>query len=760
MGKRQKIEFFSKTIENIIKIKEKYSLSYTKLSEITKLSEKTLKRILNKKQIYTNYDIITLENKILNFILFQMEGISEEKLLLYLQSFKLGREKKLYITYILYIFNFIGKIYSPFNTLKDMFYVYNKNEKFLICSITFLCQKQILKLENNFLKRSSNFIKLKLGRRKSSRILNYCYSYYYKLKDYETCYKLIFHFKLSMHEKEDLIINLVTYHFSLKNYDKIFPVFLEYFKYLKTNNKRKSKTLRLFYLSVLTNYFFIKGYYIKGLVASYSLFNSFFLYTSEKNKKKLLKRLSIHSSHNKLFYFIVLLFLFQNNTYLQLGWYNQFLFFNRFLEKIIVYESKYKVYLYEDLYLFICRFGDSKSLKNLIDKINKIEDPNKELMLFKYYQKLYIFQNNKQILKILISKYKRKLEQNIPDNLTLNNFLERHIDSLLIMEDYTNALFYNLLFIFNDSFENNIFEGLLFLYLFFLLIINNNNVDFLNMTISSFLLKVKSDSLFFKYLSISNKNELFDKIFIFLKKFNLENTNKFEINKEPIKNIKKFKNIKLFDLLIQFYIYSDFLFSKLEKELKELYSQFLKCKNDSLQKINLFLNKNNKINHSDITNLDFLKNKKDVLKIYLEQNNYSLLNKFITIDSGIISKIKYLNEYIFYSKLYKKLIIEIHKRKTKKNKTFKNDRILFNKENLFFIFSNFSIISDFTKNYFSTYISWLNNKKKYIFENFKKINKNKNITEEFLNLTKKPLIFPFLRYSKAIIIYNNLKIQK
>lgn len=806
---RFKLKQFIKNIDNINHVLEEKNISIKKLSKIVHINRRTLNRILKKKICFTFYNIIDIEKKLnryleenyendLNIVFNKCKLKKFKEIGLYKNLLSLNFYFNRYLQAIIFALSIFDKIKNYYLFFKLTLPIYPDNILTFDNAIELLIKNKIILIDNNDMKRGKNFIKCDLNNKMKTRLLNSFIEYFRKNKNYNYLFYLILiNESLSNIEREAFLMEIIFEKTFAGDFVYVKKIFNDYFSYLKYHNKKKSKYFKLFYfvvnISIQTlNLFTVKSLLLfEYVLKHFPIKNNVFEINNNEFDFKIIDNYFNKYKQFKVYplYFIYDSFLSLSYTYFKLEMYPQFFSFSEYVISNLKEDNYFRSYFIGYLYLFFLKYGNLDYLDFLIDLIKKFKDKSQNEIYLKLIQSKYILLKNNKMIKNINKEYLILFEKNKLNYTYLNNFNERYINSLIVTKRYKKAIAYSFLLMINNKIDRNLYEGILFFYLIFIVLLKDKDIAnkeyyIFDIQFKYILLEINSDP-FNKILCEidSNGNINTKEIIKKCKDIVFINSNNYRKNNIDNNYINKILNMKLKEIFQIVFSLSKKVFKNLEKEIKIGFEKFTRCKYDTILEITNYLIENGKI-EKKLVDFDTLgKMKIDIISQYLKYCKTGFINRLSSSDNKFFGKIKYQQEYLFYINFFYKIYNNIYKKNIKynilknsnliKNSNFDNIiNILFEKNNLKIVNNHFFDLSSFISEYFFNYLKSLSEKRnlilkdlekketnislknKYIFigKNIYKKKKKLNITEEYLKLYDNLPLYPFLSYYKAKII--------
>ncbi len=708
----------------------KYKISINSLSKNTGISRQTINKIINKEQTKTKYNpsrILEETLKLCNVDSFdynktslKTKNLQKRNILMYEIFSKKNQNLAQLIIYFLSIFNEIPEFNKFFNYI--FYTVSSEKEQRYIHTIKKLKDNSIVSISNNILQLNRNIHYLEISKNKKTYYLNLAYKYFQKEKCYKKCYQCALYLKNNQMIENSFIKYLYKLYINNPSYN-ILEDMNNHFIWLKKNKKRKSKEFKIFYISLLLNFFYNNSkittsfiysiYFIKNIKIKENIFSKELNYNF--NFQKIINLDSKNKTKNIISYFTTSSLLRIVHIYNKMNLPHLSLSLNNFLLNKINKSNIFYPYLYNYEFLFIYQYGNMDNLKKLINNISQIY--NNEDMLFKTSQIYFILKKDYNKYNEISSKYLSNNELDKKHYTFINNIFENFIIASISKKDYLTSI---SLIIGELNTKINKYEFYIYLSIIFILILKNNRIDLLNM---------KCNHLFDteKYLKLK---ELF-----------------------KIKNIYKIKNqlsnyievpIKQFNSLsigeFYYYFFKSYLSfqNKNSKKLIDLQLNFLNNCDTSIKEINNFLLSQNIINNNK-------KKQYDTIGTFI--SHFPVDNKLLKI-----FHIEQREEDFFLIRKYMKefnLITNFFENYT--DKTFKINFVDYLKDSKFFLstLKYSEKTKNFIKEYFENHLNDIEIEKRII---FKKHDKKENITHQLTNIFKQDISKKQLSYTKCYLI--------
>lgn len=799
MIKKFEVDKYKKEINLIKKYIKKNNLTIKDFSHQTGYKYETLRKVLCFKRKYTNINIPLL----LQVLNKKNEDFINNNFSIYtlFSNLNLHQITRRYIINLVYILNLCNKIEEPFISLRKIFFIYPKYEKYFLKALEVLKTNNLIKYNKNFILLEKRIIPIKIPKKKESRILNNLLNYYYNKKEYTKCFKLSLLIKnLTMKQREFYLFNILDFYYKKNDIDNIFNYLNLFFNWLKKNKKNKSKKFKIFYNALMINIHFQNQQLLKG----FHFLNNL-LINLHKNSIFLLKNLSKPISLNLYNYFcfthkhqkkcfksyIIKSFNFMMSIFIEFRMYDYFFYFyNFFIEKFIKIDHNYNSYLLESISELANYYGNSSTFNYFIKFYYKSDKFNKSKLIenidvdniyinkvnIKYYLINLILEKDKKKISYFFSNHLIKINKIILKNnniFIINSFIKKYIEMNIVIGNFEKAFFFTLYLMVNNNIWYNLYEGYTLINIILINILKENRFEILNYKMGQLCDKYNKEDLF------QNKNFLNNFVNLFFNRLNPEILNKT--------NFTVFEYVKSLTLLEIILFISDIFLEKiikLKQDIIENYKKFNSIKITIFKKIY----NNLKNNNGQIHTTTFIKSLKEKNQVFLNHElNYKdflYFNRISKLTFGLLKKISYYKEFEVFNLFFQNL-----QKILSKNKNNIKYKIIENQKTKFFYFKTKSDHENYLKSFFlsfnfksqtkfKTYIidyiyKYFNYYHYQLLEENKKINdilynnsifdkkasfklklflKKRDFISDYINFIKIDPFNPFLKYSRINLI--------
>jgi len=661
---------------------------------------------------------------------------------------------------VLYLLSIMNEIKNYQNFFNDCFYLINKSktEKFNK-DLLLLLEHDIISIKNNTLFPGKNFFVPDLSLRTRSLNINYALQYLEKKELWGDAY----HLSLYLNNTRKREYFLIQYCFNLyrnEKYDEIINLFNNFFKQLRAEKKRKSRQLKIFYISILINIYsdqnkIINSFLYGNYLMKYIPIKKNLLLDNFNDKFDLSEIYELDRSYTPQFsilsYFVFCSLIDIIRCYLKLQLYEQAnSFSDYFIEHLPVYD-KYYSYFFQFKSILVSYFGsisDYYNLKIIVDRIPS-QNINKNELKFKIDHMISILEvKNKSNINELEDPENSfdSLNKYFVENFPIKNihssylalFCERYIWGVIFQKKYDLAISALIYFNYNRVLTEKLECKAHLVFLFLAILKNPKKRKILLTPFRKNIIDLRMSDLS-KYFDFPDSEKLF-------------NISKNFFNEKLKLNIDFFDNFSLFDF---FKIVIKNIIIEREK-FKANYNNLLldiqKKKDKVFEYIKIKLKENLKNNNIKFYSSKLIK--KDPIKYFIEIYPFDaqLLSVFSykSLEKQIFSDILAVQEINFYISFLKSISLLSPKNETLKTNQQKVNIDDIDFDNIYNITINKVDISSFYKDYLSKHIKniSLNNL-------FRKNEENENnITYLFFNLFNIDKDKPFLTYIKSYILQN------
>jgi len=568
-----------------------HALSLNSLHHKTGISRQTLRRVLHLEGSRTKVNPIELLKAVMalvndhkiTILAFNESEIIRKKVDLKNYFPNLIERDSRYLKIILYFISILKEIKEYEGFFTDLFYLIDpdKKKRFNFV-IQLLLDNEILELKaNNTIKQGKNYFISSLKHRTKVYNLNIAARYFEKndrFKEAFICYRFLGN---NRKREANLMEHITDIYFS--NTPHLCPeLFNSYFIWLKKTNRRKSNEFKIFYISVLINYFsnrsmisnafmyslyLIKYIKIKDHILSIECNKNFTfdtVYALDTESQCKYKSVS-HFVNSALLNFISL--------YFDFSMYDFAFKLNRFVLSKLPEKDVHYPYFSNLEFLFICKFGDLKKLKKHISELEYVNCSYKANTLFKMKHLYYGLSSD---VSQLLELQKEFLQNFNPENYHYNsikNIYENYIIYFTVQKKFENSIAFCFTFMFYKK-KKNIYESLLYFLQIFIQLIKNHQRALFSVQLKK-IYKILYNDPFGKVFGIPEKDNLNDQITSF---FPFSNP----MNK---KNISAFDEFTIKEFYLVFFKRIKDIFVHLKKEFLEQQILFVKKKRDLVNKM-------------------------------------------------------------------------------------------------------------------------------------------------------------------------------